>query len=369
MRKIFSILMLAFAMVLSTNTVTAQHVGTKFTDNVSVEVRGGVSTPLLDMYKGVSPLIGIQVEKYVTPWLGFAVDANTLISNPYGSNNPHTMFDVVNVNMLAKVNLLNTFNYNGERKFFEPVLFAGMGCGHRTCKEYATIHEHGKNYVVSKAGVELNFNLDKEKAWGVRISPAVVWGPVECGRLDARTGEFEITAGITYHFKGSNGKRYFTKARLYDYDEVRQLNETIKALTKENEKNKRVIANQRNELSKHTELVKSKSEVVHDTVYMTLNSKVFFKVGSAVITSKAAVRDLASRLKENTKYVVTGYASEDGPTEYNQTLSENRAKNLMSMLIKYGVNPDNITFVGKGETTQFSTTDRSQNRVAVVDVQ
>ena len=81
--------------------------------------------------------------------------------------------------------------------------------------------EHGKNYAVSKAGVELNFNLDKEKAWGVRISPAVVWGPVECGRLDARTGEFEITAGITYHFKGSNGKRYFTKARLYDYDEVR----------------------------------------------------------------------------------------------------------------------------------------------------
>ena len=36
---------------------------------------------------------------------------------------------------------------------------------------------------------------------------------------------------------------------------------------------------------------------------------------------------------------------------------------------KSGVNPDNITFVGKGETTQFSTTDRSKNRVAVVDAQ
>ena len=361
--------MLAFAMLLSTNTVTAQHVGTRFTDNVSIEVKGGVSTQMLDMYKGVSPVVGIQVEKYVNPWLGFAVDANTLISNPYGSGNPHTMFDVVNVNMLTKVNLLNTLNYNGERKFFEPVIFAGIGWGHRTCKDYATAtHEHGKNYMVSKAGVELNFNLDKEKAWGVRVSPAVVWGPVECGRLDARTGGFEITAGVTYHFKGSNGKRYFTNARLYDYEEVNRLNETIEALNKENAMNKRVIAGQRNELHKQAEMLKRNHEVKRDTVYMDLNSKVFFNAGSAVITSKAAVRDLASQLKENANYIVTGYASKDGATKYNQTLSEKRAKNLMNMLIEYGVNPDNITFVGKGETTEFSTTDRARNRVAVVDI-
>lgn len=367
MRKIFSIFMLTLTMFLSASTMSAQHVGTKFTDNVSVEVKGGVSTSMLDMYKGVSPVVGIQVERYVNPWLGFAVDANTLIANPYGSENPHTMFDVVNVNMLSKVNLLNTFNFNGERKFFEPVLFAGIGWGHRTCEDFAKSFEHGKNYMVSKAGVELNFNLDKEKAWGVRVSPAVVWGPVDCGRLDARNSGFEITAGVTYHFKGSNGKRHFTNARLYDYEEVRRLNETIEALNNENTHQKRVIEGQRAALRKQADLLRRKPEVIRDTVYMNLNSKVFFNAGSAVITSKAAVRDLAAQLKTNTNYVVTGYASEEGATEYNQTLSENRAKNLMNMLVEYGVNPDNVTFVGKGETTQFSATDRSQNRVAVVE--
>jgi outer membrane protein OmpA-like peptidoglycan-associated protein len=138
-------------------------------------------------------------------------------------------------------------------------------------------------------------------------------------------------------------------------------------LNNENIHQKRVIEGQRDALRKQADLLRRKPEVIRDTVYMNLNSKVFFNAGSAEITSKAAVRDLAAQLKTNTNYVVTGYASEEGATEYNQTLSENRAKNLMNMLVEYGVNPDNVTFVGKGETTQFSATDRSQNRVAVVE--
>ena len=46
---------------------------------------------------------------------------------------------------------------------------------------------------------------------------------------------------------------------------IRKIKEKIMK-EKENEKNKRIIANQRNELSKQTELVKPKSEVVHDAI-------------------------------------------------------------------------------------------------------
>lgn len=362
------ILILIIAMIFTVNISFAQYGPTKFTDNVSVEVKGGVSTQLTDLYSGVSPVVGVQVEKYVTPWLGFAVDANTLIANPYGSNNPHTMFDVVNVNMLTKVNLLNTFNYNGERKFFEPVLFGGIGWGHRTCEDFASTLEHGKNYMVSKAGVELNFILDKEQAWGARVSPAVVWGPVDCGRLDARNGGFEITAGVTYHFKNKDGNRHFTKVRLYDQDEVNSLNNEINRLKRENlnmhntnDKMKRDMHRFRNHRPK----------VIVKTDTIMLMPDIQFEQGSKqlVPTSEATIIKMAEYMKSkpNKTFTLMGYASLEGSSKYNESLSLWRAETLRDKLVKYGVSEDNIKTVGYGETDKFSKEIRDLNRIVVIE--
>jgi outer membrane protein OmpA-like peptidoglycan-associated protein len=366
MKKIFMFIVALFTLT----TISAQHGPIKFTDNVSIEVKGGVSTPLADMFDGVSPVIGIGAEKYVSPYLGFAIDANALTNNPYGNLNPHTTFDVVNVNLLGKWNMRNTWNYDGTRKFFEPVLFAGVGLGHRTCSEYVVNNDnyfYGKNYLVTKVGAELNFNLGTEKAWAVRVSPAVVWGPCHNGQLNAKNGGFEVTAGVVYHFRNSDGNITFTNPRLYDYDEVARLNETIERLTAERQRDKERIGHQVRDLKRLGDELRRKPKVIRDTVYVNLGTKQFFKVNSADIVSKAAVRDLAKSLNPDTKYVIVGYASEDGSEEYNKVLSENRAENVMNALVEFGVNKDNLTFVGNGETTQFSTDNKEDNRVVVIE--
>lgn len=360
MKKFFMFLV---ACMLSFSVANAQYGPTRFTDNVTVEVRGGVSTSMTEFYKGVSPVVGVGVEKYVTPWLGFGIDANSLIANPWGSNNPHTAFDVVNVNLLSKVNVLNLVNYNGERKFFEPVVFAGIGWGHVTCSD-API----RNYMVSKAGVELNFHLDKERAWALRLSPAAVWGPVEGGKLDARNGGFEVTVGVAYHFKNKDGNRAYTKVTPRSQYEIDQLNAVIVelnqergALRAENEKLREVAKNLANDLEAE------KKNVRVDTVYVNLDTHEYFKVGSAEVISQASIRTLANSLDHSKHYVVVGYASEEGPKAFNDELSRRRAETVYKLLVKFGFPETNLEFKGAGPTTQFSTEDRDANRVVVVE--
>ena len=91
------------AIMLSFGAINAQVMPAKFFDNVAVGVKGGISTPLNKPFDGVSPAVGLEVEKYINPWLGVAIDGTTLIANPYGKANPHTMFDVVNVNGLVNL--------------------------------------------------------------------------------------------------------------------------------------------------------------------------------------------------------------------------------------------------------------------------
>ena len=87
--------------------------------------------------------------------------------------------------------------------------------------------------MVSKAGVELNFHLDKERAWALRLSPSVAWGPVDDGKLDSRNGRFEVTVGVAYHFKNKDGNRHYTKITPRSQAEIDMLNEELAKLKQE----------------------------------------------------------------------------------------------------------------------------------------
>jgi outer membrane protein OmpA-like peptidoglycan-associated protein len=361
MKKIFMFLV---ACMLSFTVVNAQYGPTKFTDNVTVEVRGGISTSMTEFLNYNSGVVGVGIEKYVTPWLGFGIDANTLFANPSGDKNPHTVFDVVNVNMLGKVNVLNLVNYNGQRKFFEPVVFYGIGWGHVNCSHLNT----DRNYMVTKTGVELNFHLDKEKAWVLRMSPAAVWGTVESGKLNGRHGGFELTVGVAYHFKNSDGNRHYTKITPRSQVEIDMLNAALVelnqekvTLTNENEKLREIAVKLSNDLENE------KGKVRVDTVYVNLNTYEYFKVGSAEVLSQVSIRTLARSMDNTKHYVVVGYASEEGPKEFNDELSSRRAETVYNLLIKFGFPAENLEFRGEGPTTQFSTDDRNANRVVVVE--
>ena len=96
-----------------------------------------------------------------------------------------------------------------------------------------------------------------------------------------------------------------------------------------------------------------------------------FKVASAAIEPELvepAIKQLADYLKANKdkKVQIQGHADSSGTEEFNQTLSEQRAKFVMDQLINFGVPPKRLSSVGFGETQPLidnrSPLGRQQNR-------
>ena len=307
----------------------------KFTDNVSVTVQGGVLTSFDNFYSGhtaMAPIALIGVDKYVNPWFGVGVEARTLIGTGNGSYNTKTAFDWVNLSGYAKFNVLNMLNYTGERRTFEPVVYTGLGWGHST----ACLHANQATY---RAGVELNLNLGKEKAWGIVLNPSVVWGGMSENKLNKHNGSFEVTAGVVYHFKTSNGTRTFAKPRLYSQSEIDALNARIKELDSKQAVVKEVIKNT------------SVTNVVESTYIVT------FAKSKSYLTDEAK-KNLD---KITGTVVIEASASPEGTTKFNQKLSEDRANVVKSYLESRGVKVTKATGLG--------VVGNESNRIAIITVQ
>ena len=313
----------------------------KFTDNVSVTVQGGVLTSFDNFYSGhtaMAPIALVGVDKYINPWFGVGVEARTLIGTGNGSYNTKTVFDWVNLSGYAKFNVLNMFNYNGERRTFEPVVYTGLGWGHST----ACLHTNQATY---RAGVELNLNLGKEKAWGIVLNPSVVWGGMTDYKLNKHNGSFEVTAGVVYHFKTSNGTRTFAKPRLYSQSEIDALNARIKELDSRQVAVKEVIKN---------------VPATNSTASVNVVEKTY------IVTFAKSKADLTNVAKANLDkitgtVVIEASASPEGTTKFNQKLSEDRANAVKSYLESRGVKVTKATGLG--------VVGNESNRIAIVTVQ
>ena len=313
----------------------------KFTDNVSVTVQGGVLTSFDNFYSGhtaMAPIALVGVDKYVNPWFGVGVEARTLIGTGNGSYNTKTTFDWVNLSGYAKFNVLNMFNYNGERRIFEPVVYTGLGWGHST----ACLHTNQATY---RAGVELNLNLGKEKAWGIVLNPSVVWGGMTDYKLNKHNGSFEVTAGVVYHFKTSNGTRTFAKPRLYSQSEIDALNARIKELDSRQVAVKEVIKN---------------VPATNSTASVNVVEKTY------IVTFAKSKADLTNAAKANLDkitgtVVIEASASPEGTTKFNQKLSEDRANAVKSYLESRGVKVTKATGLG--------VVGNESNRIAIITVQ
>ena len=227
MRK--SIILLA--LILGGVTANAQSVveGTKVTDNWSVEVNAGAITPLTHsaFFKSMRPAFGVGVSKQLTPIFGLGFQGMGYIN----TTSSKTAFDASDVSVLGKVNLMNLFaSYTGEPRLFEVEAVAGMGWLH-----YYVNGDGDQNSWSTRLGLNFNFNLGESKAWTLGIKPAIVYDmqgtyPETKSRFNANNAGFELTAGLTYHFKTSNGTHHFAKVRVYNQAEIDGLNSSINAL-------------------------------------------------------------------------------------------------------------------------------------------
>lgn len=96
---------------------------------------------------------------------------------------------------------------------------------------------------------------------------------------------------------------------------------------------------------------------------------VYFKVNQSGIDKTAEVETfIATAKKYFEKYpdkqlLITGHTDSDGSDALNQQLSENRAKQTKSFLLKEGIKASQMTTEGKGEKEPIASNDTPEGKV------
>lgn len=378
--------------IMTFGCLTAQETtisGTKFTDNWSVGLNGGIVSPLTHsaFFGNARAVVGLDINKQFTPIYGLTLESNWTINTQsrMSSHKSHTAFDAFDLMLLNRLNINNIIKpYSGEPSLFEAEVVGGFGWLRLT--DWGS---GGNNHLASKAGINFNFNVGQAKAWTIGIKPAIFWDMSmwdtdrahNYPNFNANYANWEITAGVTYHFKNSNGKHYLTRVKVFDQAEFDALNATINQLRGEmnmkDENLRRTDDALRKERQKSADLEKALNDCrnqapqVINNSQKTLESVVTFRQGSTTIdaSQQPNVERVASYLKkhENMKVRIRGYASPEGSKEVNERIANQRAEAVKSMLVKkYGISESRITSEGLGVGDVFEEPD--WNRVSICTI-
>ena len=360
----------------------------KFFDNWQVGVKGGGFswTTHEAFIKNTRATFGAEIGKQISPAFRLGVEGMAYVrpvqfddATEFGN-----FVDMSNVSLVGTVNLSNLIaGYKGTPRFFEVEGFAGLGWAHI----YPQGADNRKapivlNGMTSQFGSNLLFNLGQSKPWGIKISPALIYfvDGVENraesnsqNELNLTKSWTQVTAGVVYRFKGSNGAHHFT--RPSNREELEALNKQLAGLREDlRGKDGQLSESQRRiaQLEKELQEARNKKpEVIERTVTKskkTLESVVTYRVGRTNIESSQLpnVERIATYLKKypNSKVVIKGYASPEGNLEKNQKLAADRAESVKKILVsRYKISSDRIQAEGNGIGDMFSEPD--WNRVSI----
>lgn len=384
MRKILSIISALVISCMFASAQTVEHSG--LFENTYVTVSGGVTstTQFRNMTKDnwfkISPVVGLELGKYVTPAVGFSVEGLGFIE----TTNSRTFFDESAVLVNGKLNFSNWLGgYKGQPRRVEIVGILGHGWGHdyvassygqyRGSENPVLVDGHSeevigagglrtdKNYTVYKAGAELNFNLGKARAWQINVRPSVLWMHKIAGNYvstpfltTGRDARANVMLGLTYKFGSkSNGHNF----RLCPYSVTQ---EDYDALLAENEE----LKNREPEVKEVVKtVVEEKAYIVKETRVLVGSTIITFPIGSCELSSveRAKVDAFAKSLDSDTLIQVVGSAdSKTGSETRNFALAQNRARVVKNVLTNdYGISEDRISVDTRIDATDNVETSRS----------
>lgn len=110
----------------------------------------------------------------------------------------------------------------------------------------------------------------------------------------------------------------------------------------------------------------AKVERVGEGIKITFDSGIMFDVNSYTLREEAReeIAELAEILKkyEDTNILFAGHTDNTGTNQYNQELSENRAKSVAEYTAFLDVDPTRMTIIGYGEENPIATNETAEGR-------
>ncbi|MBO6795299.1 MAG: OmpA family protein [Balneolaceae bacterium] len=107
-------------------------------------------------------------------------------------------------------------------------------------------------------------------------------------------------------------------------------------------------------------------ERVGEGIKVTFDSGILFEINSAELSaeSKEEIAELATVLKkyEDTNIMFAGHTDASGPEDYNQELSEERAKSVAEYAAFVGVDAERMTITGYGEEDPIASNETQLGR-------
>lgn len=372
-----SLLLLAGVMGVSSLSAQTEQQSIKFRDNWSVGIQGGIVSPLTHsaFFKNARATMGVDVNKQFSPIYGLTFE-NMWSINTFDSQ---AAFDASNLMLLHRVNLNNVFSrYKGKPSLFEVEAVGGFGWLHINDAYETRNGGVDANWVTSKAGLNFNFNLGEKKAWTVSVKPAIIWNMTikEQDHLNytANQATWEITAGLTYHFKNSNGKHYYSNGCSH-LDEIAALNATIGSMEAEAASKDRALQNAQNTINElQKDLNDCRNRKPETKVVQGAGTDEFiviFRQSSSKVDALQMpnIDRLATYLNENkdVKVSISGYASPEGNAAFNEKLAQKRAEAVKKVLVNtYHISADRIETQGKGVGNVFKTPNYNRASICVV---
>jgi outer membrane protein OmpA-like peptidoglycan-associated protein len=349
-----------------------------FWANWEIGIAGGVNATAWNYFGGVDNQKqigdrGWQIEGNLTKWFNPIVGARLQVAggtlNASGDAQKSTW---VMPHFDGLVNLSNWIGGYREDRVYYAKLFAGFGLN---C---VNVDSETATGFAAAGGLINTFRVCKQLDINLELKGILTPGrdmPAEIASIGVgKYGQmYSATLGLAYRFNKRNWDKAYSQEEVDGYlasiaaleaglaDAHRNAGKLAERLAAQKAATDQALKD--NEALR-AELAKRKSSVVSSTA-------LFFNLNSARLLdrTKSAMQILAETIAAAPKdqvFTLVGHADDEtGSAEYNQKLSEKRAKAVYDYLVENGVNKDQLTWKGVGSSQNIFPIN-STNRVVIV---
>ncbi|MBQ4126770.1 MAG: OmpA family protein [Alistipes sp.] len=347
-----------------------------FWSNWEISVAGGINATAwneLGADQDATGDLGWQIEGGLTKWFNPILGARVqLIGGQLNASDDNGLKNNwIMPHADAVINLSNWIGGYREDRVYYAKLFAGAGVN------FVNVNDEAGSGFAGVAGLINTFRVCKQLDINLELKGILSAGRDMPRGLDVIAGKYgqiySATLGVAYRFN----KRNWDKA--YNQEEIDGYLASIAALEAglaEAHRNEGKLAERlaaqkaatdqalKDNEALRAELAKRKTSVVASTA-------LFFNLNSARLLdrAKSSMQILAETIAAAPKdqvFTLVGHADDEtGSPEYNQKLSEKRAKAVYDYLVEQGVNKDQLTWKGVGSSQNIFPIN-STNRVVIV---